>query len=104
MEKETMEIDVDLRDLMFDLESYVPVISAAKLMNQPFSPTEYVAKGLLPNGLSILGGAPKIGKSWLVLDLCMRFIRNEAINTVRRSHGFFSIEETIKDEKRMSAL
>jgi hypothetical protein len=34
----------------------------------------------------------------------MRFIRNEAINMVRRSHGFFSIEEAIKDEKRMSAL
>lgn len=34
----------------------------------------------------------------------MRFIRNEAINTVRRSHGFFSIEEAIKDEKRMFGL
>ena len=36
MEKETMEIDVDLTDLMFDLENYVPAISAAELMNQPW--------------------------------------------------------------------
>lgn len=77
MEKETMEIDVDLRNLMFDLESYVPAISAAELMNQPFAPTEYVVKGLLPKGLSILGGAPKIGKSWLVLDLCIHIAQGE---------------------------
>lgn len=32
----------------------------------------------------------------------MRFIRNEAINTVRRSHGLFSIEEAIRDEKRFA--
>lgn len=48
MEKETTEIDVDLTDLMFDPENYVPAISAAELMNQPFTPTEYVVKGLLP--------------------------------------------------------
>ena len=71
MEKETMEIDADLRNLMFDLENYVPAISAAELMNQPFSPTKYVV------GLSILGGAPKIGNSWLVLDLCIHIAKGE---------------------------
>ena len=65
------EFDANLSDLMFDLENYVPAISAADLMDQPFKPTEYVVKGLLPKGLSILGGAPKIGKSWLVLDWCI---------------------------------
>ena len=65
-------MELNYADLFADLENYVPSISAAELMDEPFNPTEYVVKGLLPKGLSILGGAPKIGKSWLVLDLCVR--------------------------------
>ena len=87
MEKETMEIDVDLTDLMFDLENYVPAISAAELMNQPFTPTEYVVKGLLPKGLSILGGAPKVGKSWMVMDLCVRVAKGEPIWNLDTAKG-----------------
>ena len=65
-------MELNYADLFADIENYVPSISAAELMDEPFNPTEYVVKGLLPKGLSILGGAPKIGKSWLVLDLCVR--------------------------------
>lgn len=27
--------------------------------------------GLIPEGVTILGGKPKIGKSWLALDMCL---------------------------------
>ena len=62
-------MELNYADLYADLENYVPSISAAELMDAPVKPTEYVVKELLPKGLSILGGAPKVGKSWLVLDL-----------------------------------
>ncbi|WP_197517314.1 AAA family ATPase [Microbacterium karelineae] len=39
------------------------------LMSQNFPPISYVIPGILPEGLSMLVGAPKVGKSWFVLDL-----------------------------------
>ena len=70
MEEKT-EMDIDFQDLMLDLENYVPEISANKLMEMDFPPAEFVVQGLLPKGLAILSGAPKLGKSWMVLDLCI---------------------------------
>lgn len=52
-------------------ENYVPAISGTELMAQDFEPMEYVVKGFLPKGLSMLCGAPKVGKSWLALALCL---------------------------------
>ena len=65
------ENDIGSWDWFADLENRVPAISAAQLMEKPIEPREFVVRGLLPQGLSILGGAPKIGKSWFVLDLCL---------------------------------
>lgn len=39
------------------------------LMEQTFPPLEYVVPGLIPEGLTMLTAAPKIGKSWMVLGL-----------------------------------
>lgn len=55
-----------------DPEKHVPAISAANLMEMDIAPKDYVVRGLLPTGLGILGGAPKVGKSWMALDLCLR--------------------------------
>lgn len=38
------------------------------LDEQVFDPLEYAVPGILPEGLSLLAGAPKIGKSWLALS------------------------------------
>lgn len=43
--------------------------SAAWLTSQTFAPVEYVIPGLIPEGLTLLVAAPKVGKSWMVLDL-----------------------------------
>jgi hypothetical protein len=47
------------------------VRTAAELQNQTFPPIKYVVPGLIPEGLSILAGRPKLGKSWLALDVCI---------------------------------
>jgi hypothetical protein len=47
------------------------VITAAALQRQTFPPVSYVIPGLIPEGLSIVAGRPKVGKSWLALDICI---------------------------------
>lgn len=58
----------------FDEEESPPsllhgMFSADWLMAQSFPPVEYVVPGLIPEGLSLLVAAPKIGKSWMALGL-----------------------------------
>ena len=36
-----------------------------------YEPVSFVVDDLLPQGLHLLAGAPKIGKSWLALWLCL---------------------------------
>ena len=43
--------------------------NAAWLMEQIFPPTQYVVPGIIPEGMTLLVAAPKIGKSWMVLGL-----------------------------------
>ena len=46
-------------------------ITAEELQNRTYEPTPFLVEELLPEGLHILAGAPKIGKSWLALWLCL---------------------------------
>ena len=46
-----------------------PAFDAEWLMRQQFPPLRYVVPGIIPEGLSMLVAAPKIGKSWMVLGL-----------------------------------
>ncbi|MGN0657320.1 MAG: AAA family ATPase, partial [Ruminiclostridium sp.] len=45
--------------------------SSVFIMNTPIKPAEFLVEKLFTRGLYILAGAPKVGKSWLVLDLCL---------------------------------
>lgn len=45
-------------------------ITASALRQLQFEPTNWIIPGILPEGLGLLAGKPKVGKSWWVLDLC----------------------------------
>jgi hypothetical protein len=45
--------------------------NGAWLDAQDFPPLRYAVPGLVPEGLSLMVGAPKIGKSWWTLDSCL---------------------------------
>jgi hypothetical protein len=47
------------------------VFTAAELKNRKFEPIAYVVPRLIPEGLTILAGRPKVGKSWLALDVAL---------------------------------
>ncbi|WP_127475052.1 AAA family ATPase [Microbacterium sulfonylureivorans] len=44
-------------------------LTAEWLMAQAFPPIRYVVPGVIPEGMTLLVAAPKIGKSWMVLGL-----------------------------------
>jgi hypothetical protein len=45
--------------------------SAAELRTKTFDPLLWVVQKYLPEGLTLLGGRPKIGKSWQALDIAV---------------------------------
>lgn len=55
------------------------VVDGETLMDMQFPKSRFCIQSLLPQGVSILGGAPKIGKSWMVLDWCVRIAKGESV-------------------------
>lgn len=53
------------------------VYSAAELGEMLLPPLRYIVEGMLPMGMGVLVAKPKIGKSWMVLDLCLAVARGE---------------------------
>ena len=47
------------------------VRSGEWLDQQEFPPLRYAIPGVIPEGFTVLAGAPKVGKSWLILSLCL---------------------------------
>ena len=54
-------------------------IDADTLLGIPYEPLSFIVEDLLPQGLHLLAGAPKIGKSWLALWLCLRVAQGESL-------------------------
>lgn len=47
------------------------LITARELQTKQFKPVRIILPDLIPEGVTILAGKPKIGKSWLMLDVCV---------------------------------
>ena len=55
------------------------LISADELFYQPLDHPKMLIDGILSNGLAILSGDSKIGKSWMVLWFCLKISRGEPV-------------------------
>ena len=53
--------------------------SCEEIMTAVYKPIEFVIDGLIAQGLYILAGAPKVGKSWLALDMCLSIAKAESV-------------------------
>ena len=64
-----------------------------------FPETEFCVETLIPAGICVLGGAPKVGKSWLALDLCMKVAKGERFWNQRTRQGttlYLPLEDRFK--------
>lgn len=65
------------------LARQVKIIRGRELMGKQYAPMIWAVDGLISEGLNILAGAPKSGKSWLALDIAT------AITTGKQALGHF---------------
>lgn len=49
----------------------VETMTAAHLMGLDLPPIKWAVPGIVPEGVTILAGKPKLGKSWLALGMCI---------------------------------
>lgn len=63
------------------------LVTAPQLRDMVFPPPRFTVTGLLPEGLAMLAGAPKLGKSWMALDLCV------AVAQGTLALGAFAVEQ-----------
>jgi hypothetical protein len=47
------------------------LITARALQSKQFKPVRIILPKLIPEGVTLLAGKPKVGKSWLALDVCL---------------------------------
>lgn len=74
------------------------IYSSEYVMNTPMKPIEYCVDELISQGLFILVGAPKVGKSWLVLDMCLSIAKGENVlgNATPCGHAvYLSLEDSL---------
>ena len=60
-------------------ENRLLTIDGETLMSRPLTPLNFVVDTLLSQGLHILAGSPKVGKSWLALWLAVTVAKGETV-------------------------
>ena len=74
-------------------------MTAEQLQSAPYSPVPFLVNELIPEGLHILAGAPKIGKSWLALWLCLCVSQGQTLWNFAVTQGevlYLSLEDSYR--------
>jgi len=84
-------------------------LSAETLMTLTFSPIKYVAPGVIVEGLTLLAGKPKLGKSWLLLHMAIAVARGGfTLGDIHCAEGdvlYLALEDNLRRlQARMTTL
>ena len=66
-------------------------------MTMNIQPIRYCIDRILPQGIAMLSGSPKTGKSWLVLEWCIRIAAGEPVwnfNTTKGTTLYLCLEDS----------
>jgi len=69
------------------MENELKAVDGETLWDMEFGAQLFCIKGLLPQGVCILGGASKIGKSWMVLDWVDKVAKGEPVWAMATTQG-----------------
>ena len=84
-------------------KSVLEVVRATDLMSMEFQDPNWVIPNFLPAGLTILAGRPKIGKSWLVLQMACAIGAGASVlemDTDRRPVLYLALEDDLRRLQR----
>ena len=83
-------------------------ISSVEIMNTPMKKQRFIIDGMIYPGLHILSGDPKIGKSWMMMDMCLAVAKGENFLGRKTEQGqvvYMALEDTfISLQSRMYEL
>ena len=77
-------------------------ISAGELQQKEFAETYYAVENMIPEGETIIAAPPKTGKSWLMLDMCLRVSNGEpflGFDTRKSDTLYLALEDGDKFEQ-----
>ena len=78
-----------------------PVVkSAAKLLETKMEPTRWAVQDVLPEGVTLLAGKPKQGKSWMALGLCEAIAAGGVAFGTRRVEKGETLYLALEDNER----
>ena len=63
------------------------IIDAETLADMRLEPVQFCIENILPQGIAMISGAPKIGKSWLMLDWCLKIAKGEPVWNFKTNQG-----------------
>lgn len=90
------------------MSNKLKTVSGEALMNMEFPPVRMIVERFLPQGLHLLAGAPKTGKSWLTLLLCLKVSNGESLWNLPSQKGtvlYLCLEDSLnRIQERMSDL
>ncbi len=73
------------------------IINGNTLLSTEYPPLQFAIDKLLPQGIFILAGSGKIGKSWLSLDICIAVATGGELWSFKAIHGqclYMALEDT----------
>ncbi len=83
-------------------------ISSVEIMNTPMKKQRFIVEGIIYPGIHILSGDPKIGKSWMMLDMCLAVAKGENFLGRKTEQGqvvYMALEDTfVSLQSRMYEL
>lgn len=83
------------------------ITAASDLQTMAFEPVRYFLAGYIPEGATILAGKPKVGKSWLLLDLALAATNDRyTLGTIKPMQGdvlYLALEDNLRRLKKRIA-